>query len=62
MQGIIDAARQEYRLLTLRTFTEPAASFYQALGFQTEPSIPEATHHLQLAADADYPVIIRTES
>jgi GNAT superfamily N-acetyltransferase len=58
MQGIIEAARQSYQLLTLRTFTEPAASFYQALGFRTEPPIPAATHHLQLTPIVYYPASV----
>lgn len=48
VQHIIDEARRHYRLLTLRTLTEPASKFYCAIGFQTEPEIPGATHHLVL--------------
>lgn len=48
VQRIIDEARHHYRLLTLRTFTEPASKFYCTIGFQTEPEIPGATHHLVL--------------
>ncbi|HEX6386761.1 MAG TPA: GNAT family N-acetyltransferase [Anaerolineae bacterium] len=48
VQRIIDEARRHYRLLTLRTLTEPASKFYCAIGFQTKPEIPGATHHLVL--------------
>ncbi len=49
MARIIGAARQHYRLLTLRTLTPEADRFYRALGFQTRPEIASATHHLMLA-------------
>jgi GNAT superfamily N-acetyltransferase len=45
---IIAEARPHYRLLTLRTVSEQADRFYRAIGFQTEPEIPNATHHLVL--------------
>ena len=48
VERIIDEARLHYRLLTLRTLTEPASKFYCAIGFQTEPEISDATHHLIL--------------
>lgn len=47
---IIEAARQEFRLLTLRTFRDQADGFYRAIGFQTGPEITSATHYLVLAA------------
>ena len=48
VQRIIDEARLHYRLLTLRTLTEPASKFYCAIGFQMKPEIFAATHHLVL--------------
>jgi GNAT superfamily N-acetyltransferase len=48
VQRIIDEARRHYRLLTLRTLTEPASKFYCAIGFQMKPEIFAATHHLVL--------------
>lgn len=48
VQRIIDEARHHYRLLTLRTLTEPASKFYCAIGFQTKLEVPGATHYLVL--------------
>ena len=48
MQQIVAEARLYFRLLTLRTFDERADKFYRAIGFQTEPEIDGATHHLKL--------------
>jgi N-acetylglutamate synthase-like GNAT family acetyltransferase len=48
IQAIIDKSQQQFRLLTLRTFNKQAADFYRAIGFQTEPEIKHATHHLIL--------------
>jgi len=48
VQRIIEEARPHYRRLTLRTLNPEADPFYRALGFQTEPPIPHATHHLDL--------------
>jgi hypothetical protein len=45
---IIQEARPYFHVLTLRTFTRPAAEFYEAIGFKTEPEIDNATHHLCL--------------
>jgi GNAT superfamily N-acetyltransferase len=55
MEEIIHTARSHFRLLTLRTFSEPAARFYLALGFATTPPIPNATHHLQVTTEAYHP-------
>ena len=48
VQRIIQEARLYYRRLTLRTLNPEAYPFYSALGFQTKPSVPNATHHLDL--------------
>jgi GNAT superfamily N-acetyltransferase len=48
VQQIIEEARPHYRRLTLRTLNPDAYLFYQSLGFQTEPPVPHATHHLDL--------------
>lgn len=45
---IIAAARQHFRILTLRTVDDGAARFYEALGFVTDPSIQGASHHMLL--------------
>ena len=50
LRKIIDEARQHFRLLTLRTFSEDAATFYVALGFQSTSKVPNATHALWLDA------------
>lgn len=43
-------ARSEFTVLRLRTDTEAATTFYQALGYQ-RTSEPEATHRRELATD-----------
>ncbi|MFN2234410.1 MAG: GNAT family N-acetyltransferase [Anaerolineales bacterium] len=48
IQTIIQEAKKQFRLLTLRTFSDQASSFYRAIGFQTEPKINNATHHMVL--------------
>ena len=48
VQRIINEAKLHYRRLTLRTMRAEASAFYRALGFQTEPAIAGATHHLVL--------------
>jgi GNAT superfamily N-acetyltransferase len=48
VQRIIEKAKLHYRRLTLRTLNPEADPFYRALGFQTEPPVPNATHHLEL--------------
>ena len=48
VQHIVEEAQGHYRLLTLRTMTAEADQFYRAIGFQTEPEIDNATHHLTL--------------
>ena len=48
VERIIEQARPQFRLLTLRTFSEQADRFYRAIGFQTKPEISNATHHLIL--------------
>ncbi|MFZ1755934.1 MAG: GNAT family N-acetyltransferase [Caldilineaceae bacterium] len=53
IEAIIHAARPHFRLLTLRTFSPAAAIFYQALGFRTDPTIANATHHMRLYPSAN---------
>jgi ribosomal protein S18 acetylase RimI-like enzyme len=48
VRAVVQDARQVYKLLVLRTNTQPAAAFYQALGFVCDSSIPYATHTLPL--------------
>jgi GNAT superfamily N-acetyltransferase len=48
VRHIIAAASEHFRLLTLRTMTGDADQFYRAIGFQTEPEMQNATHHLAL--------------
>ena len=48
MQQIITEAKLHYRLLTLRTFDEPADEFYCALGFKKDPSVQGASHTMVL--------------
>ena len=53
LASIIDEARKNFKLLTLRTTNPVADKFYRKLGFVNLPSINNATHHLQLT-DAVY--------
>jgi GNAT superfamily N-acetyltransferase len=46
VERIIGEARPHFRILTLRTFSQQAAYFYEALGFRTAPGIDNATHHV----------------
>lgn len=55
IDAIIHDARQHYKLLTLRAETAEAAALYAGLGFQTEPRIENATHHLQLTSQPYFP-------
>ncbi|MDX2161041.1 MAG: GNAT family N-acetyltransferase [bacterium] len=48
MAGLIDHARPQFALLTLRTPTAHGDAFYRALGFSTEPRFDQATHWLAL--------------
>lgn len=48
IETIIEAAKGQFSLLTLRTFSHEADGFYRALGFQKMPQIKHATHHLAL--------------
>ena len=48
LKSIIEHARKEFKLLTLRTSNPVADRFYRKLGFVTAPAINNATHHLQL--------------
>ncbi len=48
VERVIEEAKLQFRLLTLRTYSEQADSFYRALGFQTRPKIDSATHHMNL--------------
>ena len=49
LQALITHAKENFQLLTLRTFTPEAALFYQNLGFQTDPEIPNVSHHMDLS-------------
>lgn len=49
MQEIIAEARRHYKLLTLRTFDEPADKFYRALGFHKETQLDGVSHSMVLA-------------
>ena len=53
LHQVIDDARQHFRLLTLRTFSEDAVRFYVVLGFQPTSEIPNATHVLSLDVKTD---------
>lgn len=53
VEAVVGEARRHFRLLVLRTDTEAGAAFYRALGFQTEPRVPGATHHLPLTEQAE---------
>lgn len=48
VEKIISEARGRYQLLTLRTYDMPAAAFYEALGFVTQPVIENVSHHMIL--------------
>jgi GNAT superfamily N-acetyltransferase len=48
VETIIEEAKDQFSLLTLRTFSNQADGFYRALGFQKQPEIKHATHHLAL--------------
>jgi GNAT superfamily N-acetyltransferase len=48
MSRIIEFARANYHLLTLRTFSDGADQFYRALGFRRSAEIQAATHYLHL--------------
>jgi GNAT superfamily N-acetyltransferase len=48
IRRIVEEAKPTYRRLTLRTLNPEADRFYRSLGFQTEPPVPHATHHLDL--------------
>lgn len=48
LAAIVEEARRHYRLLLLRTQTESAARFYEALGFSAESPSPDATHSMDL--------------
>lgn len=48
MEALITHARTHFDLLTLRTLTPSAAAFYEALGFDNQPTVAEATHTLRL--------------
>ena len=46
VERIIKEARPHFRMLTLRTFNQQAAGFYQAIGFRIGSEIDSATHHV----------------
>ena len=48
LEGLIEHARVHFNVLTLRTQTEAAAAFYEAIGFDNRPEFPDATHCLWL--------------
>lgn len=63
LEAIISAAKGHFKLLTLRADTPDAAALYEGLGFQTEPRIENATHHLQLTPTLYFPApVIRYAS
>ncbi len=48
VEAVIQRARSHFRRLQLRTPDEPAARFYEALGFRPVPPATKATHALEL--------------
>lgn len=48
LDALIKNARAHFSLLTLRTNTQAAAAFYEALGFSSEPRVEQATHWREL--------------
>ena len=48
VERLIAAAQPAFYRLTLRTHTQEAARFYEALGFQKQPAVKGATHHMNL--------------
>jgi GNAT superfamily N-acetyltransferase len=48
LEALIQHARADFTLLTLRTQTQSAAAFYVASGFDDQPLFPDATHFLRL--------------
>jgi GNAT superfamily N-acetyltransferase len=49
LRAVVAAARGRFGLLRLRTDSEPAARFYEALGFRARDDVPDSTHTLELA-------------
>ena len=52
VRALEDAARPHFRALVLRTDTEPAARFYEAIGYTRLPSGGTATHRRELASSS----------
>jgi GNAT superfamily N-acetyltransferase len=48
VRRIIDEAKKDFRLLTLRTFNQQAGRFYRMMGFKNKPEMKDASHHLVL--------------
>lgn len=48
MEQITDEARQQFAVLTLRTFSPDAANFYVAIGFEATADVESVTHRLVL--------------
>jgi GNAT superfamily N-acetyltransferase len=52
VRALEDAARPHFRALTLRTDTQEAARFYEALGYTRPPPGGTATHRRELASSS----------
>lgn len=61
LASIMNHARQEFKLLTLRTSNPVADRFYRKLGFVSVPAINNATHHLQLTSTTYLPRKVSSE-
>ena len=48
LDALIDHSRAHFTMLTLRTNTQAAAAFYEAIGFRTDSLPAEATHWMPL--------------
>lgn len=51
MRAILDEARKQFHLLTLRTDTQDAAAFYEALGFQRAAPDTNDSHFISLEGE-----------
>ncbi|MBI1259146.1 MAG: GNAT family N-acetyltransferase [Chloroflexi bacterium] len=48
VETLVNYARDHFDLLTLRTQTQAATAFYEAIGFDNQPEVSQATHCLWL--------------
>lgn len=48
VKAVVDAARETFRVLRLRTTTEAGDRFYRALGFEPTEGEADATHRLSI--------------